>query len=67
MTDIFAIQDEITQAIAELSGSKLSPDAGTRGPGTQSSAYEAYVKARGHWFKGTLSRKPGSGVRGPRD
>jgi len=55
MTDIFAIQDEITQAIAEALRLKLSPDAGTRRrqePNPR--AYEAYVKARGHWFKGTL-------------
>jgi TolB-like protein/Tfp pilus assembly protein PilF/predicted Ser/Thr protein kinase len=55
MTDIFAIQDEITQAIAEALRLKLSPDAGTRRrhePNLR--AYESYVKARGHWFKGTL-------------
>jgi serine/threonine protein kinase/Flp pilus assembly protein TadD len=54
MTDIFAIQDEITQAIAEALRLKLSPEAGA-GPRHEPDlrAYEAYLKARAHWFKGT--------------
>src|SRR5579862_4350267 len=54
MTDIFAIQDEITQAIAEALRLKLSPEAGTR-PRQEPDlrAYDAYLKARGHWFKAT--------------
>jgi len=54
MTDIFAIQDEITQAIAEALRLRLSPDAEAR-PRHEPNlrAYEAYLKARAHWFKGT--------------
>lgn len=54
MTDIFAIQDEITQAIAAALQTKLSPEAA---PGRRHvpnlRAYEAYLKARDLWFNGT--------------
>ena len=54
MTDIFAMQDEITQAITETLRIKLSPQAETR-PRREPNprAYDAYLKARAHWFKGT--------------
>jgi serine/threonine-protein kinase len=54
MTDIFAIQDEITQAIADALRVKLSPQAETaphRAPNLR--AYEAYQRARDQWFRGT--------------
>ena len=54
MTDIFAIQDEITQAIAAALRIKLSPEAATaarHAPNLR--AYEAYLKARDYWFKPT--------------
>lgn len=54
MTDIFAIQDEITQAIAGCLRLKLSPDAGTLGRQAPNlRAYEAYLKAREQWLKPT--------------
>ena len=54
MTDIFAIQDEITQAIAAALRIKLSPEAATLRRHTPNlRAYEAYLKARDHWFKPT--------------
>jgi serine/threonine protein kinase/tetratricopeptide (TPR) repeat protein len=55
LTDIFAIQDEITQAIAEALRVKLQPGSALLGrhePDLR--AYDAYLKAREHWFKGTL-------------
>jgi len=55
MTDIFAIQDEITHAIADNLRIKLSletPAPRRHEPNLR--AYEAYLKARGQWFKGTL-------------
>jgi eukaryotic-like serine/threonine-protein kinase len=54
MTDIFAIQDEITQAIAGALRVKLSPE-GERPRRYEPNlrAYEAYLQAREHWFKGT--------------
>jgi serine/threonine protein kinase/tetratricopeptide (TPR) repeat protein len=54
MTDIFAIQDEITQAIAAALRIKLAPEAAPRRrhpPNLR--AYEAYLKARDYWFKAT--------------
>jgi len=54
MTDIFAIQDEITQAIAAALRIRLSPDAAMlrhRAPNLR--AYEAYFKARHDCFKAT--------------
>ena len=54
MTDIFAIQDEITQAIAAALRIKLSPEAATlRRYVPNLRAYEAYLTARDHWFKPT--------------
>ena len=52
MTDIFAIQDEITHAIATSLRTKLSraPSAPrTYTPNLR--AYEAYLKSRDYWFK----------------
>jgi TolB-like protein len=52
MTDIFAIQDEITQAIAAALRIKLSPAAATFRRHTPNlRAYEAYLKAREHWYR----------------
>ena len=54
MTDIFAIQDEITQAIAAALRIKLSPEAAPLRRHTPNlRAYEAYLKARDYWFKPT--------------
>jgi serine/threonine protein kinase/Flp pilus assembly protein TadD len=55
MTDIFAIQDDITRGITEVLRMKLFPDSGAR-PRREPNlrAYEAYLAARAHWFKGTL-------------
>ncbi|MDO8678353.1 MAG: protein kinase [Acidobacteriota bacterium] len=54
MTDIFAIQDEITQAIATALRMKLSPEASAPRPYTPNlRAYEAYLKSRDYWFKPT--------------
>jgi len=53
MTDVFAIQDEITQAIAGALRIKLSADAAMpprHVPNLR--AYEAYLKARDLWFNG---------------
>ena len=53
-TDIFAIQDEVTLAITDALRIKLSPQAvgrPRREPNLR--AYEAYLTARAHWFKGT--------------
>ena len=54
MTDIFAIQDEITQAIAAALRVKLSSGGAIPQryePNLR--AYDAYLKARQHWFQGT--------------
>ena len=52
MTDIFAIQDEITQAIATALRMKLSPEtAALRRHTPNLRAYEVYLKSRDHWFK----------------
>ncbi len=53
MTDIFAVQDEITQAIASALRIKLSPETAAQQrylPNLR--AYEAYLKARNLWFSG---------------
>src|SRR5262249_10462429 len=53
MTDIFAIQDEITQAIAAALRMKLSPEAApARRHIPNLRAYEAYLRAREIWFNG---------------
>jgi TolB-like protein len=46
VTDIFAIQDEITRAIAEALRVRLSPEAVTPGHRPNLAAYDAYLKAR---------------------
>ena len=51
MTDIFAIQDEITKAIAETLLIKLAPEATRQRHMPNLRAYEAYLKAREHWLK----------------
>jgi serine/threonine-protein kinase len=54
MTDIFVIQDEITQAIATALRIRILPEAVTvRRHVPNLRAYEAYLKAREHWFKPT--------------
>ncbi len=54
LTDIFALQDEITQAIAEVLRVKLSPQtAAPRRYEPNLRAYDAYLKARDLWFKRT--------------
>ncbi len=54
MTDIFAIQDEITQAIAGALRIRLSPEAAApRRHEPNLRAYEAYLKARDLWYKPT--------------
>jgi len=54
MTDIFVIQDEIAEAIAAALRIRLSPEAATlRRHVPNLRAYEAYLKAREHWFKPT--------------
>ena len=51
LTDIFAIQDEITQAIAAALRIKLVPEGATlRSQAPNLRAYEAYLKARDRWF-----------------
>ena len=54
LTDIFAIQDEITHAIAAGLRIKLAPDAAVlRRHAPSLRAYEAYLKARHDCFKAT--------------
>jgi serine/threonine-protein kinase len=54
MTDIFEIQDEITQAIAAALRIKLSPEAATfRRQTPNLRAYAAYLEARDHWVRPT--------------
>ncbi len=54
LTDIFAIQDEITQAIAAALQTKLVTEAApVRRHVPTLRAYEAYLKARVLWFNGT--------------
>jgi serine/threonine-protein kinase len=54
MTDIFAIQDEITQSIAAALKVRLSPEAVTfRRPTPNLRAYAAYLEARDHWVRPT--------------
>ncbi|MBV8842426.1 MAG: protein kinase [Bryobacterales bacterium] len=53
LTDIFVIQDEITQAITTSLRVKLSPDASRVRQYTPNvRAYELYLKARNLWFNG---------------
>ena len=54
LTDIFAIQDEITQAITAVLRVKLAPRAAVR-PRYEPNlrAWAAYLLARALWFKGT--------------
>ena len=53
MTDIFAVQDEITQAVAAALRVKLSPEAAPQRRHVPNlRAYEAYLKARNVWFTG---------------
>ncbi len=55
MTDIFAIQDEITQAIVAALRIKLSKETEMpRRHAPNLRAYEAYLKAREQWFKPTV-------------
>jgi len=52
LTDVFAIQDEIAQAIARALEVKLALEAPTkRGGTTNLAAYEAYLKSRHYWQK----------------
>jgi serine/threonine-protein kinase len=52
MTDVFAIQDEIAEAIATALKVKLSLEPTTRRGGTTNlAAYEAYLKGRYYWAK----------------
>jgi len=52
MTDVFAIQDEIAQAIASALRVKLSVETGTKRGGTSNlTAYEAFLRGRFHWVK----------------
>jgi len=52
MTDVFAIQDEIAQAIAAALEVKLSLESiAERGGTTNLAAYEAYLKSRHHWSR----------------
>jgi serine/threonine protein kinase len=54
LTDVFAVQDNIAAAIAGMLRAKLSPEAAAPHryvPNLR--AYEAYLKARDLWFKGT--------------
>ena len=60
LTDIFAIQDEISKAIADALKLKLLPkekkaieDRGT----TSADAYNLYLMARQHWISGNLGDK----------
>jgi serine/threonine-protein kinase len=54
LTDIFAIQDEITHAIAAALRIRLAPTARPRGATPNLRAYEAFLKARHDCFKATL-------------
>ena len=51
LTDIFAVQDEITQAIATALQMRLAPTAAPRPYTPNLRAYEAYLKSRDYWFK----------------
>jgi eukaryotic-like serine/threonine-protein kinase len=55
VTDIFAMQDEITLAIARALQIKLSPEAAPPRSHTPNlRSYEAYLKAREQWFRPTM-------------
>ena len=52
LTDIFALQDELTSAIARALQVRLSPEAAPLRPHTPDlRAYDAYLKALHHWSK----------------
>ena len=52
LTDIFALQDEVTDAIARALQVRLSPEAAPLRPHTPNlRAYEAYLKALDQWSK----------------
>jgi len=52
MTDVFAVQDEVTTAIAAALQMKLSLETAVRRPYTPNlRAYEAYLKSRDYWLK----------------
>ena len=53
ITDIFAVQDEITEAIAGVLRIKLSQSAAPGRYMPNLRAYEAYLQARHCWFTGT--------------
>ncbi|MCH7574857.1 MAG: hypothetical protein IIA59_07000 [Candidatus Marinimicrobia bacterium] len=53
MTDIFAVQDEISAAIAKALATKLLPDS-TRPFEPSQKAYDAYLRARFHLAKRTV-------------
>ncbi len=54
LNDIFAVQDELSAAIVGALRIKLSAQsAATPRYEPKFPAYEAYLKARGHWFKAT--------------
>src|SRR4029077_14498678 len=50
LTDIFAIQDEVTQAIASSLRIRLSADSSTRRHTPNLRAYQIYLKARDLWY-----------------
>jgi serine/threonine-protein kinase len=52
LTDVFAIQDEIAQAIARALEVKLALEPATKRGGTSNlAAYEAYLKSRYYWSR----------------
>ena len=53
LTDIFAIQDEITHAIAASLRIKLAPEPAVRRHVPDLRAYQAYLEARDAWLKPT--------------
>ena len=54
LTDVFAIQDEITRAIVEALRAELL--ANTQGPAVANmDAYERYLKARYHWHRRSVT------------
>jgi len=54
LTDVFEVQDRIAAAIADVLRAKLSPETAAPHRYTPNlRAYEAYLKARDLWFRGT--------------
>jgi len=53
LTDVFAVQDMIAAAIADVLRSKLSPESAAPRYVPNLRAYDAYLKARDLWFRGT--------------